>query len=252
MPEQVYLDEMPKLRNYPNIRSLGYVATNYTNRPIEDVMLEIRTYADWPRILNDERVGVDGIFFDETPGTYDWRWYEYLSILRDEVKGTNGLGEKVVGELFSYCFDFTWCSVPFQSPKDQICRMVTRRSCVDLRITTRSLPIFLHIIKSFTSINRSMSRYSLLVYAYLYEHFYLHPSNSTPLTHLTHSPQPRHPPIPKLELPRPRRHHRNLRRILLKIHIHDDLQRTQIPRNNLRTAKIRLRDNDAQYTGCSR
>jgi hypothetical protein len=101
MPEQVYLDEMPKLRNYPNIRSLGYVATNYTNRPIEDVMLEIRTYADWPRILNDERVGVDGIFFDETPGTYDWQWHDYLEILRDEVKGASGLGERVVGELSS-------------------------------------------------------------------------------------------------------------------------------------------------------
>lgn len=99
-PEQVYLDEMPKLKNYPNIRSLGYVATNYTNRPIEDVMLEIRTYADWPRILNDTRVGVDGIFFDETPGVYDWRWYDYLSILKDEVKMSQGLGEKVVGELY--------------------------------------------------------------------------------------------------------------------------------------------------------
>jgi hypothetical protein len=97
-PEQAYLDEMPKLRNYPNIRSLGYVATNYTNRAIEDVMLEIRTYAEWPRILNDDRIGVDGIFFDETPGTYDWRWEEYLRILKDEVKGNEGLGERVIGE----------------------------------------------------------------------------------------------------------------------------------------------------------
>jgi hypothetical protein len=90
---------MPRLKDYPNIRSLGYVATNYTNKPIEDVMLEIRTYADWPHILSDERVAVDGIFFDETPGTYDWRWHDYLKVLRDEVKGAKGLGEKVVGEF---------------------------------------------------------------------------------------------------------------------------------------------------------
>ncbi|KAF2281020.1 uncharacterized protein EI97DRAFT_454241 [Westerdykella ornata] len=94
--EPAYLAEIPKLTSYPNIRTLGYVATNYTNKPIEDVMGEIRTYADWPRTLGDERVGVDGIFFDETPAVYDWRWEEYLKVAGEEVRANKGLGEGVV------------------------------------------------------------------------------------------------------------------------------------------------------------
>lgn len=74
------------------------MATNYTNKPIQDVLTEIRTYANWPQILNDSRVGVDGIFFDETPGTYDWRWEDYLKVAAAEVRAQPGLGEGVVGE----------------------------------------------------------------------------------------------------------------------------------------------------------
>lgn len=91
---------MPKLKDYPNIRTLGYVSTNYTNRPIEDVMLDIRTYAKWPQLLGslgNGTFGVDGIFFDETPGAYDWRAYEYLEIVGEEVRSHEGLGEQVVG-----------------------------------------------------------------------------------------------------------------------------------------------------------
>jgi hypothetical protein len=65
LPEQAYIDEIPKLSMYPNIRKLGYVATNYTDRLIETVLAEIHQYSLWPALMNDSRMNVDGIFFDE-------------------------------------------------------------------------------------------------------------------------------------------------------------------------------------------
>jgi hypothetical protein len=99
LPEAPYLAEMPNLKNYDNIRTLGYVATNYTNKPIDEVIIEIETYAHWTTILNDSRMAVDGIFFDETPGAYDWQKFDYLARAQDEVKGAEGLGERLIGNL---------------------------------------------------------------------------------------------------------------------------------------------------------
>ena len=65
LPEQPYIDEIPKLSKYPNIRKLGYVATNYTEKSIDTVLAEIHQYSLWPSLMNDTRMNVDGIFFDE-------------------------------------------------------------------------------------------------------------------------------------------------------------------------------------------
>ncbi|KAF2181582.1 hypothetical protein K469DRAFT_692042 [Zopfia rhizophila CBS 207.26] len=92
LPEQPYLDEIPKLKNYPNIRTLGYVATNYTNKGIDSVLEEIATYANWTALTGVKGMDVQGIFFDETPGTYDWEKYAYLKKATDKVKGEKGKG----------------------------------------------------------------------------------------------------------------------------------------------------------------
>lgn len=59
LPDQVYLDEIPKLRAYPNIRTLGYVATHYADKAIEDVLAEIDIYARWPKLTNEPKMRVD-------------------------------------------------------------------------------------------------------------------------------------------------------------------------------------------------
>lgn len=88
---------MPKLKNYPNIRTVGYVATNYTNKPIDSVIQEIDTYANWTQIIGKPKVAVDGIFFDETPGVYDWQWYDYLKKASERVINQKGLGQRIIG-----------------------------------------------------------------------------------------------------------------------------------------------------------
>jgi hypothetical protein len=59
LPDQVYLDEIPKLRAYPNIRTLGYVATNYADKEVQSVLAEVDTYAKWPKVTNDTKMRVD-------------------------------------------------------------------------------------------------------------------------------------------------------------------------------------------------
>lgn len=86
LPDQVYLDEIPKLRAYPNIRTLGYVATHYAEKEIEDVLAEVNVYANWPTVTNNTKMRVDGIFFDEIPSTYEAEQYQYLKRANQAVK----------------------------------------------------------------------------------------------------------------------------------------------------------------------
>ncbi|OAL44063.1 hypothetical protein IQ07DRAFT_551085 [Pyrenochaeta sp. DS3sAY3a] len=96
LPDQVYLDEIPKLRAYPNIRTLGYVATHYAEKDIGQVLAEIDQYARWPKITNITKMRVDGIFFDETPSTYDADDYDYLKKASQAVKNGTTFKDKFV------------------------------------------------------------------------------------------------------------------------------------------------------------
>lgn len=98
LPDQVYLDEIPKLRAYPNIRTLGYVATHYAEKDIEDVLAEIDVYSRWPKLTNNTKMRVDGIFFDETPssiGSSDD--YAYLKRASQAVRNGTTFKDRFVG-----------------------------------------------------------------------------------------------------------------------------------------------------------
>jgi hypothetical protein len=101
LPDQVYLDEVPKLRAYPNIRTLGYVATHYAEKPIDDLLAEIGMYEKWPKIANDTKMRVDGIFLDETPSTYDAEEYQYLKTASQAVRNGTTFKDRFVGTFFS-------------------------------------------------------------------------------------------------------------------------------------------------------
>jgi hypothetical protein len=105
LPEPAYIEEIPKLRDYPNIRTLGYVATNYTDKALDSVLAEIRQWASWPILMNDTRMAVDSIFFDEIPGLYQWQKHDYLKTAADSVQASELLGHKLVGESILWCAD---------------------------------------------------------------------------------------------------------------------------------------------------
>lgn len=98
LPDQVYLNEVPKLRSYPNIRTLGYVATHYAEKPIENVLAEIETYERWPKVSNITKMRVDGIFLDETPSTYDAEEYEYLKTASRAVKNATTFKDRFIAQ----------------------------------------------------------------------------------------------------------------------------------------------------------
>ncbi|CAI6341857.1 unnamed protein product [Periconia digitata] len=108
LPPQAYIDEIPKLALYPNIRTLGYVATNYTDKPLVNTTAEIHRWGDWPNLMNSSKFAVDGIFFDETPGLYHWQKHDYLKAAADEVKKDRNLGQKIVVHNPGTLPDYTW------------------------------------------------------------------------------------------------------------------------------------------------
>lgn len=99
LPDQHYQSEIPNLKKYPNIRTLGYVATNWTEKAIDDVLLEIQTYAEWTKHSNNTKLKVDGIFFDETPTVYSDAKYEYLKRAAQTVKNSTAFRDHFVGRF---------------------------------------------------------------------------------------------------------------------------------------------------------
>ncbi|OJD37914.1 cell surface spherulin 4-like protein [Diplodia corticola] len=67
LPDANYQREILKLRTYKNVRLVGYVAVNYTNKALPTVKAEVAKYASWPATSKNTALSVDGIFFDEAP-----------------------------------------------------------------------------------------------------------------------------------------------------------------------------------------
>lgn len=84
-----------KLNRYPNVRTVGYIPTDYGNRPVSDVLRDIATYAGWS--TNATGVAMHGIFFDEAPHEYSADIADYMRRLNDAVLHADGLqGDKTV------------------------------------------------------------------------------------------------------------------------------------------------------------
>ena len=67
LPDSNYVREIRCLNSQANVRTLGYVSTNYTKRDLDDVKIDIQKYSAW----HDAGQGLSGIFFDETPAEYN-------------------------------------------------------------------------------------------------------------------------------------------------------------------------------------
>lgn len=84
-PNSDYAPAIAKLRSFPNVKTLGYVRTNWAARPLEEITNEVDTYAGWKNYADADVQVVrtlcspwslvrlltafaqDGIFFDESP-----------------------------------------------------------------------------------------------------------------------------------------------------------------------------------------
>lgn len=90
-PNEDYVREIPKLNAYPNVKTVGYVAIHYCNRPISEVFAEIETYAGWSGDKRYPGIGVEGIFFDETPNEWSADVDAYLCAITEKARCEDGL-----------------------------------------------------------------------------------------------------------------------------------------------------------------
>ncbi|PVH94173.1 glycoside hydrolase family 135 protein [Periconia macrospinosa] len=89
-PNADYVREIPRLNEYENVRTVGYVATTYCKRDIDDIFRDIDRYTEWSRDERFPGLGVSGIFFDATPNLYDEEVKSYLDAVTAKGKGTEG------------------------------------------------------------------------------------------------------------------------------------------------------------------
>ena len=95
MPNDDYLPAIQRLNAFPNARTVGYVRTNYTSRPLADVLQDISTYSGWGN--GSQGIQMHGIFFDEAVHEYSAEAAEYMKQANDAVRAASGLaGEKTV------------------------------------------------------------------------------------------------------------------------------------------------------------
>ncbi|PVI00922.1 glycoside hydrolase family 135 protein [Periconia macrospinosa] len=96
-PNADYVREIPRLNACENVRTVGYVATTYCKRDIDDVFRDIDRYAEWSRDERFPGLGVSGIFFDETPNLFKVEVKSYLDAVTAKGKDTEGiLGDRLI------------------------------------------------------------------------------------------------------------------------------------------------------------
>ncbi len=72
-------------------KGIRYVRIDYCERPIEDVLGDIRAYGGWATDRKHAGVFVRGIFFDETPNHWNQHAATYLKDISREVRKVAGI-----------------------------------------------------------------------------------------------------------------------------------------------------------------
>ena len=91
-PDGNYTRDIPRLNSYPNIRTVGYVSTSWTNRNLSLALADISTYSKWATNATIPNLGMRGIFLDETPATWTAESQEYLENIATAIRSDAGLG----------------------------------------------------------------------------------------------------------------------------------------------------------------
>jgi hypothetical protein len=94
-PNTDYSSQIQKLNSFPNVRTVGYVRTDFAKRNITSVLLDVAIYSGWATNPNDgtnlTALALHGIFFDEVPNEYSPETATYLSTINLAVKNASGL-----------------------------------------------------------------------------------------------------------------------------------------------------------------
>ncbi|PMD37236.1 cell surface spherulin 4-like protein [Hyaloscypha variabilis F] len=92
LPDSDYSRETPKLNAFPNVKTVGYVSTNWGKRDFNEVLKDISVYSGWERISKVKGLCVRGVFLDETPATFSVDGMKFLEKVKAALKFQPGLG----------------------------------------------------------------------------------------------------------------------------------------------------------------
>lgn len=99
-PDGNYTREIPRLNAYANVRTVGYVSTDYTKRDLSLVLQDITTYSAWSENATIPGLGMKGIFLDEAPSNYDTASAQFFDTIAAAVKSEAGLGSNPLVSWF--------------------------------------------------------------------------------------------------------------------------------------------------------
>jgi hypothetical protein len=101
-PDANYTREIPRLNAYANVRTVGYVSTDYTKRDLGAILRDVKVYSAWSENATIASLGMRGIFLDETPSQYDDASARVLETTAASIRSSTGFGTNpLVSELFS-------------------------------------------------------------------------------------------------------------------------------------------------------
>ena len=83
-PNSDYAQAITKLKSYPNALLLGYIHTSWGSRSSDDVYSDVNQYQAW----RTQGLGMDGIFYDETPTAATDVLYNYMNNVTCYAKTT--------------------------------------------------------------------------------------------------------------------------------------------------------------------
>ncbi|KAL2859257.1 Spherulation-specific family 4 [Aspergillus pseudodeflectus] len=95
-PDHNYAREVPRLNAYANVYTVGYIRIDYCRKPLNEACDEIARYAGWAADYEATKLGVRGIFVDETPNHESEERVEYLERLTRFIKEC----ERILGDKF--------------------------------------------------------------------------------------------------------------------------------------------------------
>jgi len=91
-PDANYAREIPRVNSYANVRTIGYVSTDYAKRSLSLVLQDIKVYSAWSDNANCPGLNMHGIFLDETISKYEPVSALYFETIASAVKSEAGLG----------------------------------------------------------------------------------------------------------------------------------------------------------------
>lgn len=88
-PDENYTARISRLNSYSNVKTIGYVSTDYAARNLTEIIEDVATYGGWGS--KSDRLAMHGIFCDESPHQFSEQAAEYMRNINDAIKSTAGL-----------------------------------------------------------------------------------------------------------------------------------------------------------------